>query len=126
MVAQPRPRLSGSTQKSLGCATCACDCANLRAARALRTADSAARLRAELGTPPFALGFHAAPSMRQLHLHVISLDFASEALKNKKHWNSFATAFLVPPEVPASADGSDVTSTHDNAEGSARVLEAAG
>lgn len=35
-----------------------------------------------------------APSMRQLHLHVISQDFDSKHLKNKKHWNSFNTAFF--------------------------------
>ena len=34
------------------------------------------------------------PSMRQLHLHVISQDFNSNHLKNKKHWNSFNTAFF--------------------------------
>ena len=49
--------------------------------------------------PSFALGFHAAPSMRQLHVHLISLDLASPCLKNKKHWNSFATPFLVHPEA---------------------------
>lgn len=32
--------------------------------------------------------------MRQLHLHVISQDFSSKHLKNKKHWNSFNTAFF--------------------------------
>ena len=32
--------------------------------------------------------------MRQLHLHVISQDFESIHLKNKKHWNSFNTAFF--------------------------------
>lgn len=32
--------------------------------------------------------------MRQLHLHVISQDFNSKHLKNKKHWNSFNTAFF--------------------------------
>ncbi|MQL80041.1 hypothetical protein Taro_012463 [Colocasia esculenta] len=42
----------------------------------------------------FRLGYHSAPSMRQLHLHVISQDFDSEYLKNKKHWNSFNTAFF--------------------------------
>ncbi|XP_043725001.1 transcription factor bHLH140 isoform X2 [Telopea speciosissima] len=42
----------------------------------------------------FRLGYHSAPSMRQLHLHVISLDFNSNHLKNKKHWNSFNTAFF--------------------------------
>ncbi|KAI8557054.1 hypothetical protein RHMOL_Rhmol05G0304300 [Rhododendron molle] len=35
-----------------------------------------------------------APSMRQLHLHVISQDFDSKHLKNKKHWNSFNSAFF--------------------------------
>lgn len=32
--------------------------------------------------------------MRQLHLHVISQDFNSQHLKNKKHWNSFNTEFF--------------------------------
>ncbi|TQD83250.1 hypothetical protein C1H46_031213 [Malus baccata] len=32
--------------------------------------------------------------MRQLHPHVISQDFDSTHLKNKKHWNSFNTAFF--------------------------------
>lgn len=32
--------------------------------------------------------------MRQLHLHVISQDFDSQHLKNKKHWNSFNTLFF--------------------------------
>lgn len=42
----------------------------------------------------FRLGYHSAPSMRQLHLHVISQDFESTHLKNKKHWNSFNTGFF--------------------------------
>ncbi|XP_008243317.1 PREDICTED: transcription factor bHLH140 [Prunus mume] len=42
----------------------------------------------------FRLGYHSEPSMRQLHLHVISQDFDSTHLKNKKHWNSFNTAFF--------------------------------
>lgn len=33
--------------------------------------------------------------MRQLHLHVISQDFDSIHLKNKKHWNSFNTTFFL-------------------------------
>ena len=32
--------------------------------------------------------------MRQLHMHVISQDFDSPNLKNKKHWNSFTTGFF--------------------------------
>lgn len=41
------------------------------------------------------VSFHTqVPSMRQLHLHVISQDFESDHLKNKKHWNSFTTSFF--------------------------------
>ena len=29
------------------------------------------------------------------HLHVISQDFDSPSLKNKKHWNSFTTPYFV-------------------------------
>lgn len=42
----------------------------------------------------FRLGFHSVPSMRQLHLHVVSQDFDSPHLKHKKHWNSFNTEFF--------------------------------
>ncbi|XP_019089881.1 PREDICTED: transcription factor bHLH140-like isoform X3 [Camelina sativa] len=42
----------------------------------------------------FRLGYHSVPSMRQLHLHVISQDFDSDSLKNKKHWNSFTSSFF--------------------------------
>ncbi|KAI3781640.1 hypothetical protein L2E82_11660 [Cichorium intybus] len=42
----------------------------------------------------FRLGYHSEPSMRQLHLHVISQDFDSKHLKNKKHWNSFNSPFF--------------------------------
>ncbi|KAF8921356.1 HIT-like domain-containing protein, partial [Mucidula mucida] len=34
-------------------------------------------------------GFHGAPSMEHLHLHVLSADLCSERMKNKKHYNSF-------------------------------------
>ncbi|MCO5610252.1 hypothetical protein L7F22_064488 [Adiantum nelumboides] len=43
----------------------------------------------------FRLGYHSEPSMRQLHMHVISQDFDSPSLKNKKHWNSFTTTFFL-------------------------------
>jgi len=45
------------------------------------------------------MGFHAVPSMTLLHMHVISKDFDSTFLKNKRHWNSFATNFFRPAEV---------------------------
>ncbi|XP_042685523.1 aprataxin isoform X2 [Centrocercus urophasianus] len=46
----------------------------------------------------FRLGYHAVPSMSQLHLHVISQDFDSPALKTKKHWNSFTTEYFLNSE----------------------------
>ena len=42
----------------------------------------------------FQLGVHAVPSMPQLHLHLISCDFVSDHLKNKKHYNTFTTEFF--------------------------------
>ncbi|MCJ8750107.1 hypothetical protein PDJAM_G00258780 [Pangasius djambal] len=42
----------------------------------------------------FRLGYHAIPSMSHIHLHVISQDFDSPCLKNKKHWNSFTTDYF--------------------------------
>ncbi|GAM27513.1 hypothetical protein SAMD00019534_106890 [Acytostelium subglobosum LB1] len=44
----------------------------------------------------FQIGFHAVPSMRQLHLHLISNDLNSPALKRKEHWISFTTDFFIP------------------------------
>ncbi|KAM6473067.1 aprataxin isoform 1-T1 [Liasis olivaceus] len=43
----------------------------------------------------FRLGYHAIPSMSQLHLHVISQDFDSKWFKTKKHWNSFTTDYFL-------------------------------
>ncbi|XP_067839656.1 aprataxin isoform X2 [Heptranchias perlo] len=43
----------------------------------------------------FRLGYHAIPSMSHIHLHVISQDFDSPCLKNKKHWNSFNTDYFL-------------------------------
>uniref|UniRef100_A0A672MTF9 Aprataxin n=1 Tax=Sinocyclocheilus grahami TaxID=75366 RepID=A0A672MTF9_SINGR len=43
----------------------------------------------------FRLGYHTIPSMSHVHLHVISQDFDSPCLKNKKHWNSFTTDYFV-------------------------------
>ena len=50
------------------------------------------------GTASFVKGFHTKPSMRQLHLHVISSDFQSPFMKLKKHWNSFNTQFFLTLE----------------------------
>uniref|UniRef100_F6Z018 Aprataxin n=1 Tax=Ornithorhynchus anatinus TaxID=9258 RepID=F6Z018_ORNAN len=43
----------------------------------------------------FRMGYHAIPSMSHIHLHVISQDFDSPWLKNKKHWNSFNTKYFL-------------------------------
>lgn len=43
-------------------------------------------------------GYHAIPSMSQLHLHMISQDFDSPCLKTKRHWNSFNTKYFLDSE----------------------------
>eukprot|EP00124_Ichthyophonus_hoferi_P005172 Ihof_evm2s690 gene=Ihof_evmTU2s690 len=50
----------------------------------------------------FRLGFHAIPSLSQLHMHVISQDFDSFYLKNKKHWNTFTTSFFLDAQIVVS------------------------
>ena len=59
-----------------------------------------ARDRVEENFPgvEFRFGYHAVPSMSQLHLHAISQDFDSPCLKHKKHWNSFNTEYFIPAE----------------------------
>lgn len=47
----------------------------------------------------FRLGYHAVPSMTQLHMHVVSQDFDSTCLKTKKHWNSFTTDFFISAQT---------------------------
>lgn len=49
----------------------------------------------------FRYGYHASPSMARLHLHVISQDFDSPCLKNKKHWNSFTSDFFLDADKVA-------------------------
>lgn len=61
------------------------------------------RLKTESPILEFKMGFHVIPSILQLHLHVISQDFCSPALKKKNHWNSFTTRFFIPPEQVISA-----------------------
>eukprot|EP00796_Vickermania_ingenoplastis_P000868 gene868-500_t len=46
----------------------------------------------------FITGFHALPSLPQLHMHLLSMDLASPCLKHKKHYNSFATYFFLTSE----------------------------
>ncbi|XP_024216739.1 aprataxin isoform X2 [Halyomorpha halys] len=51
------------------------------------------------GGRKFKFGYHAEPSMKRLHMHVISDDFNSPTLKTKKHWNSYTTGFFIPSEI---------------------------
>ncbi|XP_072261331.1 aprataxin isoform X2 [Pyxicephalus adspersus] len=53
------------------------------------------RDHSSLSRAKFRLGYHAIPSMSHIHLHVISQDFDSPCLKNKKHWNSFTTEYFL-------------------------------
>jgi len=51
------------------------------------------------------VGVHAHPSMSHLHVHVLSRDRVSECMRHRKHYNSFATPFLVPLEdMPLAKD----------------------
>ena len=44
----------------------------------------------------FRVGYHAVPSLRPMHIHIISEDFSSDCLKNKKHYQSFCFPFFIP------------------------------
>eukprot|EP00747_Dinoflagellata_sp_TGD_P030163 gnl/TRDRNA2_/TRDRNA2_134438_c3_seq1.p1 gnl/TRDRNA2_/TRDRNA2_134438_c3~~gnl/TRDRNA2_/TRDRNA2_134438_c3_seq1.p1 ORF type:complete len:313 (+),score=60.29 gnl/TRDRNA2_/TRDRNA2_134438_c3_seq1:85-1023(+) len=48
------------------------------------------------GNVGFVHGIHTVPSLRQLHVHILSQDFQSPCLKNAKHFGSFQSPFLVP------------------------------
>lgn len=41
------------------------------------------------------VGVHASPWMHQLHIHVLSRDLFSSGIEHKRHYNSFATPFLI-------------------------------
>lgn len=47
------------------------------------------------GGVPVGVGYHAIPSMEPLHIHIVSQDFHSPCLRNKKHWNSFMRPFFI-------------------------------
>jgi aprataxin len=57
-------------------------------------ADDAERFR-------FRCGFHASPSMRTAHMHVVSGDLRGVGMKTRRHWNSFATSFFKEAEETA-------------------------
>ena len=47
----------------------------------------------------FRKGYHAVPSLKRLHLHVVSQDFNSSRMKRKHHWNTFNTEYFVDSDV---------------------------
>ena len=50
-------------------------------------------------------GVHSSPSMNHLHVHVLSRDRQSECMKHRKHYQSFATPFLIGlNEFPLTSD----------------------
>lgn len=60
----------------------------------------AAAVAAHVGRTQFPahrwqIGYHARPSLRPLHVHVMTTDLTSEAVKTRRHYLSFATAFFV-------------------------------
>ena len=59
-----------------------------------RTTNDAERFR-------FRCGFHASPSMRTAHMHVVSGDLRGVGMKTRRHWNSFATSFFKEAEETA-------------------------
>ncbi|KAL8635318.1 MAG: hypothetical protein Q9228_007179 [Teloschistes exilis] len=40
-------------------------------------------------------GIHSHPSMSHLHIHILSVDHYNQCMRHRKHYNSFATPFLV-------------------------------
>ena len=48
----------------------------------------------ELGAR-FYIGYHAVPSLKLLHLHVISDDFDSQRIRKLHHWNIFNTEYFI-------------------------------
>ncbi|XP_070840263.1 aprataxin [Chaetodon trifascialis] len=60
-----------------------------------RVADRVVQQCPDASSLRFRAGYHAIPSMSHVHLHVISQDFDSPCLKNKKHWNSFTTDYFI-------------------------------
>ncbi|XP_053188408.1 aprataxin [Scomber japonicus] len=60
-----------------------------------KVADQMVQQCPHVATLRFRTGYHAIPSMSHVHLHVISQDFDSPCLKNKKHWNSFTSDYFI-------------------------------
>lgn len=58
----------------------------------------AAHLRSQFPGYQWQVGYHARPSLQPLHLHIMTTDLGSEAVKKRVHYLSFASRFFVPAE----------------------------
>ena len=61
--------------------------------------------------PDIRIGVHAQPSMNTLHIHIISCDMLSPALKHRKHYNSFNTNFFISLEDFPLMEGDNLMDT---------------
>eukprot|EP01059_Diplonema_ambulator_P026233 TRINITY_DN43470_c0_g1_i1.p1 TRINITY_DN43470_c0_g1~~TRINITY_DN43470_c0_g1_i1.p1 ORF type:complete len:383 (+),score=23.21 TRINITY_DN43470_c0_g1_i1:66-1214(+) len=43
----------------------------------------------------FQMGYHCTPSLRPLHLHIMTTDLSSDCLKNRKHYSSFCPPYFI-------------------------------
>lgn len=57
--------------------------------------------------PFIQVGVHSQPLLSNLHIHVMTRDMWSPAMKHKKHYNSFATPFFVPFSRLEPREGTD-------------------
>lgn len=64
-----------------------------------RANDLVARLKADDPDAVFRCGYHMVPSMKRLHLHIVSQDFNSYRMRKKHHWNTFNTEYFMDSEA---------------------------
>lgn len=61
------------------------------------------------------VGIHAHPSMKHLHIHIISRDMYSECMKHRKHYSSFNTDFFIPlADYPLAEDDQRRRTSYQN------------
>ena len=53
------------------------------------------RVRRKEPNIQFRFGYHAVPSLKRLHLHIVSQDFDSPKLRTQRHWNTFNTEYFM-------------------------------
>ena len=61
------------------------------------------------------IAIHAHPSMKHLHVHIMSRDMHSDKLKHRKHYNSFNTPFFIPvADYPLAEDDERRKTSYQN------------